>query len=87
MNSGPGSHGKTVVRLGGADADILGALSRAARTLREAGLAAEAREMQERVLRCGGTEDALLVMREYVRTEAVEGPGTDTDQTARRDCA
>ncbi|MBQ9345938.1 MAG: hypothetical protein IJT94_01190 [Oscillibacter sp.] len=85
MRSGPGKRGNPAHRLGGTDADILGALSRAARTLREAGLAAEAREMQERVLRCGGTEDALLVMGEYVRTEAVEGPGAD--QTERRDCA
>ena len=56
-------------RLCGTDADILGALSRAARTLREAGRTAEAGEMQELVLRCGGTEDALLVMDEYLRMD------------------
>ena len=70
MNCGQGKHERPANRLCGTDADILSALSRAARTLREAGRTAEAGEMQERVLRCGGTEDALLVMGEYLRTES-----------------
>ena len=72
MRSGPGKRGNPAHRLGGADADILGALSRAARTLREAGRTAEAREMQERVMRCGGSVDAMLVVDEYLRTERRE---------------
>ena len=72
MNSGPGNHERPANRLCGTDADILGALSRAARTLREAGRTAEAREMQERVLCCGGSVDALLVVDEYLRTDRRE---------------
>lgn len=97
MRNGPESHTRQTHQLCGTDADILGALSRAARTLRDAGRTTEARELQERVLRSGGTEDALLVVAEYMRTEAVEGCGTDATErcgtesivwrTERRDCA
>ena len=66
MNSGPGNHERPANRLCRTDADILGAL------LREAGRTAEAREMQERVLCCGGSVDALLVVDEYLRTERRE---------------
>ncbi|MBP5719368.1 MAG: hypothetical protein J6X53_10440 [Abditibacteriota bacterium] len=67
MRSGPGDHGKPIVRLGRNDGGIFDTLGDAARTLRESGQSDKAREMEERILSHGGAEDALLVMSEYLR--------------------
>ena len=53
----------------GADGNIFAILGRASRLLRENGQAEQAKEMHDRVCRCGNYTEALYIVSEYVETE------------------
>ena len=53
----------------GQDGNIFNLIGIAARTLREYGMAAEAKEMSQRVMGCHSYHEALAVISEYVETE------------------
>jgi hypothetical protein len=67
----------------GADGNVFNLIGLVARTLKENGMTAEAKEMRGRVMSGGSFDEALAIMSEYVEpvseSEMYDEPDEDTD--------
>ena len=68
----------------GQDGNIFNLIGIAARTLREHGMGAEAKEMSSKVMSCHSYHEALAVISEYVETELSPALDRRTKQTEKR---
>lgn len=68
----------------GQDGNIFNLIGIAARTLREHGMADEAREMSSKVTSCHSYHEALAVISEYVETELSPALDRHTKQSEKR---
>ena len=68
----------------GQDGNVFNLIGIAARTLREHGMGAEAKEMSGRVMGCHSYHEALAVISEYVETELSPAPDRHTKQSEKR---
>ena len=68
----------------GQDGSIFNLIGIAARTLREHGMGAEAKEMSSKVTSCHSYHEALAVISEYVETELSPALDRHTKQSEKR---
>ena len=65
----------------GQDGNIFNLMGIALRTLRQSGMADEAKAMQERITASGSYDEALNIIGEYVNITSADGMGEDCDET------
>lgn len=69
----------------GQDGNVFNLIGMASRTLKDNGMAAEAKEMSSRVFASGSYDEALSIIEEYVNITSADEPDEDIDEEYEED--